>query len=143
MVQATKKKNDRLAWFKFDAGSFIMDTTGLSTRHAGVYIRLLSVYWVSGCTMPDDDVKLKRMLGVSGHEDEEAMTAMLDEFFPHDGNGKRYHADLDRQLADVVGYSKQQAERGKLRHSVQKPTAKVGVQAVISTPSHVDNYEDF
>lgn len=143
MAQIAKKKNDRMAWFKFDVGSFISDTTGLSSAHVGIYIRLLSLYWASGCTLLEDEVKLKRRLGVSCQEDEVAMADILDEFFPKDENGKRCHADLDRQLSETVNFSRQQSERGKLRHSVQKPTAKVEAQAVISTSSHVDDYEDF
>lgn len=143
MVQVTKKKSDRMAWFKFDVGSFISDTTGLSMRHVGIYSRLLSVYWASGCTLLEDEVKLKRRLGVSGQEDEEAMTDILDEFFPYDENDKRSHADLDRQLSETVNYSKQQSERGKLRHGGQKPTAKVEVDADTSPPSHTYDDEDF
>lgn len=143
MERTTKKNNDRMAWFKFDVGSFISDTTGLSMQHVGIYARLLSVYWAAGCALPDDEVKLKRRLGVSGQEDEEALKEILDEFFPMNENSKRSHADLDRQLSETVNYSKQQSERAKLRHSVQKPTAKVEAQAVISTSSHVDDYEDF
>jgi len=143
MEQTTKKKSDRMAWFKFDVGSFISDTTGLSMQHVGIYVRLLSVYWASVCTLPDDEVKLKRRLGVSGKEDEEALAEILDEFFPMNENGKRSHADLDRQLSETVNYSKQQSERGKLRHSVQKSTAKVEAQASISPSSHVDSSEDF
>lgn len=143
MEQATKKKSDRMAWFKFDVGSFISDTTGLSMRHAGIYSRLLSVYWTLVCTLPEDEAKLKRRLGLSGQEDEEAMVDILDEFFPQDENGKRTHADLDRQLYETVNYSKQQSERGKMRHSGQKPTAKVGVHADTPPSSNVYEHEEF
>jgi uncharacterized protein YdaU (DUF1376 family) len=143
MEQVTKKKNDRMAWFKFDVGSFISDTTGLSTRHAGIYIRLLSVYWTSVCTLPEDEVKLKRRLGLSGQEDEDAMAEILDEFFPYDENGRRYHAELDRQLSETVNYSRQQSERGKLRHNTQKSTVSMGVDADTSSPAHTYAAEDF
>lgn len=143
MVQVTKKKSDRMAWFKFDVGSFISDTTGLSMRHVGIYIRLLSVYWASGCTLLEDEVKLKRRLGVSCQEDEDAMTEILDEFFPYDENDKRSHADLDRQLSETVNYSRQQSERGKLRHGGQKPTVNMGVDADTSSSAHTYAAEDF
>jgi len=132
-----------MAWFKFDVGSFISDTTGLSMRHVGIYIRLISIYWASVCTLPEDEVKLKRRLGVSCQEDEEAMTDILEEFFPKDENGKRSHAELDRQLDETVNFSRQQSERGKLRHSTQKPTEKVQVHTDTFTSSRSHDYEEF
>lgn len=143
MAHIAKKKNDRMAWFKFDVGSFVTDTTGLSTSHVGIYIRLLSVYWASGCILLEDEVKLKRRLGVSCQEDEAAMADILDEFFPLDENGKRTHADLDRQLSETVNYSKQQSERGKLRHGGQKPTVGAGLATDTSSSNHSYDNDDF
>lgn len=94
-----------MAWFKFDAGSFIADTVGLSDTHVALYVRLMVVYWTSDNRLPDSPAILKRRLGVTASDQEAALEEIMAEFFP----GGR-HAGLDQQLAEVRGISDKAAQ---------------------------------
>lgn len=114
---ASKPKTDRMAWFKFDAGTFIADTTGLSHVHVAIYARLQALYWVYGTELNLTDVQLKRKLAVDDAEGEEALFEVIAEFFPRDPGGKLCHEALDKQLREVKEYSQSQSEKGKQRQA--------------------------
>ena len=114
---STKEKKDRMAWFKMDAGSFIADTTGLGNKEVGVYAKLMMLYWVSGNKLPEHSALLKRKIGItSSDEDEALLQAILNEFFPPNADGEHHHEQLDDQLDAIKGYSKMQSEKAKKRY---------------------------
>lgn len=113
-----RRKPDRMAWFKMDAGAFLADTTGLPSSHVGIYAKLICLYWTSGNQLPDNEAILKRKLLVTTPEDEAALQAVLAEFFP-DGR----HHGLDNQLDEVRATSQMQSEKAKARHTA-KPEPK-------------------
>lgn len=110
-MSASRKKSDRFAWFKMDAGLFFMETAGLSATHVGIYIRLMNFYWTGGCALPDDMKLLKRRVGVTTEAEEWAFQEIMDEFFP----GGR-HEYLDSYRAEVETNSRMQSEKALRRH---------------------------
>lgn len=129
----TKTKNDRMAWFKMDAGSFIADTTGFSNNEVGMYARLMVTYWASGNKLPTEDHQIQRKVSAVEENDKRNLDLILDEFFPVDDQGKRCHSHLDFCLQDIADYSKQQSDRGKLAHAKR--------QMPIAIP--IEDQEDF
>jgi len=114
-----KPKNDRLAWFKMDAGAFIADTMGLSNNDVGIYAKLTMLYWASGNQLPQEEGILKRKTGITSNEDSLALDSILNEFFPINEQGIRVNNNLDRQLEEIKEISQKQSRNGKLAH-VQK-----------------------
>ena len=131
----TKSKNDRMAWFKMDAGSFIADTTGFSNNEVGIYARLMAIYWASGNQLPTEDRQIQRKVSAVTEEDKRDLNLILDEFFSVNEQGKRCHSFLDDYLQGITSYSKQQSDRAKLGHSKKND--------VITIRSEVDDEEDF
>ncbi len=111
---AIRSKSDRMAWFKLDAGTFIGETSGLSSAHVGIYARLIALYWAFGNKLPDDPI-LRRRIGPLTAEDEAVLPAVLAEFFP---DGK--HRGLDSQLLDVQANSRKQSESAVKRWEKDK-----------------------
>ena len=115
-----REKKDRMAWFKMDAGSFIADTTGLGNKEVGVYAKLMMLYWVSGNKLPEHSALLKRKIGITSSEEDEALLqAILHEFFPPNADGDHHHEQLDDQLDAIRGYSKMQSDKAKKRYLPQ------------------------
>lgn len=134
-MTAPRRTSGRLSWFKMDAGAFLADTNGLPAAHVGILARLLSLYWTGGGSLPDNPAILKRKLGVTTSDDEQALQEVLAEFF-HDGR----HVQLDTQLEEVIENSRAQSERAKVRHH-GKPSAppKQDVRATQASSSHDDS----
>jgi len=118
-MTAPRKKSDRLSWFKMDAGAFLADTTGLPAAHVGIYARLLNLYWTQGAQLPDNPVRLKRLIAVNTPEDEQILQEVLEEFFPGNHNER-----LDIQLEEVAENSRAQSEKAKARYSKVAPGLK-------------------
>lgn len=138
-MTAPRRKSDRLSWFKFDAGAFIADTNGLPAIHVGIYARLLSLYWTGGGKLPENISILKRKIGITTSDDEQALQEVLEEFFP-DGR----HTQLDVQLEEVAEHSRAQSERAKVRHhgkTSAEPKHDVRATQASSTSDH--NPADF
>lgn len=108
---AAKTTKDSMGWLKLNVGMFSTETSGLSDTHIAVYVKLLLTYWTSGNKLPVIDSKLNRRLGIVDTEGEVALAEILNEFFPLDAEGNYSHAELDRQLEAIKGYSKLQSER--------------------------------
>lgn len=137
-MTAPRKKSDRLSWFKMDAGAFLADTTGLSAAHVGIYARLLNLYWTQGAQLPDNPVRLKRLIGISTPEDEQTLQEVLEEFFPGNRNER-----LDIQLEEVAENSRAQSEKAKARHSKAAPERKTVTQAASQSKDTVFDDTDF
>jgi uncharacterized protein YdaU (DUF1376 family) len=106
---ATKNKNDRMAWFKMDAG--------FSNSQVGMYARLMVIYWASGNKLPTEIHQIERKVGAVSDDDKRDLNLILDEFFYENEEGKRCHGFLDLSLQDITSYSKQQSDRAKSGHS--------------------------
>lgn len=133
------KKSDRLSWFKMDAGAFLADTTGLPAAHVGIYARLLSLYWTGVGSLPDNPSILKRKVGITTSDDEQALQEVLAEFFPDGRN-----VQLDTQLEEVRENSRAQSERAKARHHGKPPAPpKPDVRATQASGTSHDDSADF
>lgn len=109
---STRKKQDRMAWFKMDAGKFLFDTLGYSSIHKGIYASLMCLYWINGNRLTEDESTLRRKLGIATDEETKALKEVLGEFFP--GN---CHIDLDEHLESVKENSRMQSEKAKARYA--------------------------
>lgn len=130
-MSATRKKSDRLAWFKLDAGAFLTVTNGLPPDQVGILIRLMCTYWIHGAALPSSEKVLKRQIGVITETDEQAFREVMDEFFPSGRNEL-----LDIQMAETLAHSRMQSEKAARRH--HKAAAEVSKASTASS-----GYEDF
>jgi uncharacterized protein YdaU (DUF1376 family) len=117
---ATKPKEDRLAWFKHDPAKFNLDTAGLSNQAAGIYIKLMNLYWMNQLKLPPLKTTWIRQLGIvteSEHADLEQLLTELD--LKTDDDGYTI-PDLVRQLGDIRGFSAEQSARASSRYKKEK-----------------------
>lgn len=134
---ATKPKEDRLAWFKHDPAKFNLDTAGLSNQAAGIYIKLMNLYWMNQLKLPPLKSTWIRQLGIvtdSEHEDLEQLLTELDLKTEDEGYTI---PDLVRQLEDIRGYSSEQSKRATDRHRKEREEKEV------SEEEYVDDDKDF
>lgn len=110
-----------MAWFKMDAGAFITDTSGVSNAHAGIYCKLMCMYWQQGNSLAIQPHVLKRRLGITNPEEEAIFTQVLSEHFTND-DGEYRHINLDTQLQDVKDFSNQQSIRASKPRQSQNPS---------------------
>lgn len=120
MAAPRSGNNDRMAWFKMDAGRFNTDTAGYSLRQSGAYSQLMNLYWIMGNCLPADESGIMRRVGAVVPEDIEVVREVMGEFFPLDAEGKHRHALLDQQLTDVQIKSAQASAAAKSKSSKPK-----------------------
>lgn len=69
-------------YFRFYPTDFEADTSHLSMIEDGAYNRLLRLCWMTpGCSLPDDEVWIFRRCRARTDEEQEAIRAVLSEFF--------------------------------------------------------------
>lgn len=112
-----QKKGDRLAWFKFDPGLFMSQTQGMPNQQAGIYIRLLNLYWTHGNRLPANPARLRRALCITTPEEEKTLDELLEEFFPVGADSERHNEELDSQLEDVFQRSAKASAAAAARYS--------------------------
>lgn len=120
-----RRKSDRMAWFKLDAGAFMADTSGLSLAHAGAYARLLSLYWMGGNALPDTEGRIMRKVGATTEEDAQVVREALEEFFP---DGKHPALDDALQTIHEEGIRKRAAARQRWGSQPRQPSQPTGGQ---------------
>jgi uncharacterized protein YdaU (DUF1376 family) len=129
---ATKPKEDRLAWFKHDPAKFNLDTAGLSNQAAGIYIKLMNLYWMNQLKLPPLKSTWIRQLGIvtdSEHEDLEQLLTELDLKTEDEGYTI---PDLVRQLEDIRGYSSEQSKRATDRHRKEREEKEVSEEEFVN-----------
>lgn len=114
---ARKTTKDSMAWFKLPTTTFMLDMSGLSDTHVAIYVKLMITYWAGGNKLPELDHSIKRKVGVTSSESEQALIEILEEFFPKDDDGNHCHDELDRQLEEVIDFSAKQSARAKSSRS--------------------------
>lgn len=108
---AAKTSKDPMGWLKLNVGLFSSQTQGLSDTHIAIYIKLLIIYWTAGNKLPEAGVILNRRLGITDQAGEQALSELIAEFFPLDPEGNPAHPELDRQLSEIIDFSKKQSEK--------------------------------
>lgn len=91
---------------------FVGDTLQLSTEQIGAYMLMLMAMWNAGGTLPDDDVKLSRVVRMSLKK-WRAISADLLTFFERAG-GEISHKRLTKELRKSLVKSEARAAAGAL-----------------------------
>lgn len=93
-----------MPWFPRD---FIASTRHLALAERGAYRELLDAQWEMGC-IPDDPVRLARLLGITADEFAAIWPAIREKFVPVDGGlvNKRLEEHRDKALAQRIGVAK-------------------------------------
>lgn len=100
------------SWMPMYWRDYIADTQALSTVEHGAYLLLIGAYWTGGRPLPDDDVKLARIVHATPRE-WAAIRPALVEFFVIEG-GEWRHNRIDRELSNAVSvYERRQAASRK------------------------------
>jgi uncharacterized protein YdaU (DUF1376 family) len=111
-----KQKQDRMAWFKFDPASFNNDISGLPHEAAGIYIKMMNLYWITGNKPISIDSIFRRKMGIKSSSEEESLKIILEELFTEMDCGGFIHRDLDLQLDSIKKNSDLQRERVNARY---------------------------
>jgi len=113
-------RTSTIPYFPMDTGKFITDTIHLSNAQAGMYARLMALYWENDCNLPREE-KIKKALDIRGKGATEALKLVLEEFFP---NG---HSELlDDCRANALKVSETNGKNRKEGHAKkQQATPKV------------------
>lgn len=108
-------------WMPLYIADYLADTSHLSTLEHGAYLLLIMAYWRRG-GLPDDDIKLARITGLSVDDWFNVRSTVVQMF--HDG---WKHKRIDEELQRAEEKSKQASEAGKRsaearkRASVERP----------------------
>lgn len=141
MTQLQKKqKQDRMAWFKFDPAKFEHDISGLPHETAGIYIKMMNLYWITGNKPISIDSIFKRKIGIKTTSEEESLKIILEELFTEIDCGGYVHRDLDFQLDSIREFSNQQRDKVNTRYK-KKASNSLSTNQEISTSDEDD--EDF
>jgi len=104
--------NSGYYWFPWYPELYRLDTQHLTAEQDGIYRRLIDCYMESRQPLPDNDVALARIAGVS--VDAWAMAAaMLRPFFRPSKDGKLHHKKCDAELDRQDKLTRFQSEKGK------------------------------
>jgi uncharacterized protein YdaU (DUF1376 family) len=93
--------------FQLYVRDFLIGVMTLSNEEVGAYTRLLLYQWDTGC-IPDDPVKLARILGVSAEEAERLFMALAHKFVHvHDGCWRNERLENERKKQAAYNASQQ------------------------------------
>lgn len=106
-----------IPYFKFDAGQFLAETMGLPEASVGIYARLMALYWVGNCRLPDRE-DLECRLGIKTKQQRERLDDVLKRFFPGSNSN---HPRLDMCQFEAQEASQKQRERAQKRWNKEEP----------------------
>ncbi|PUE29022.1 hypothetical protein B9Z39_02795 [Limnohabitans sp. JirII-29] len=128
------KSTTTVPYFKFDSGHFLTETMGLPDDVVGMYIRMMAIYWESGCALPSDEL-LKMKLGVKGKKAADNLNLILAQLF---GGERRTHERLNQALTEVNGYKAKQSANAKAGWDARR--AAVRSEPATLTDSKFDEF---
>lgn len=102
-----------LNYMRFWIADYLADTAGLSLAEHGAYLLLLLEYYNKGAALPDDLARLNRICRATSVEEQEAVRAIAEQFFPVNGDGKRHNKRADAELAKAEEAIRQMSEAGR------------------------------
>lgn len=115
---------------------FVGDTLQLSTEQIGAYMLMLMAMWNAGGTLPDDDVKLSRVVRMSLKK-WRAISADLLTFFER-ANGEISHKRLTKELRKSLVKSEARAAAGALGGAAKAlKTRGSGMANAAGSPQHL------
>jgi uncharacterized protein YdaU (DUF1376 family) len=100
------------AWTAFYWRDYIADTGHLSLAQHGAYILLMAHYYSTGKPLPADLNQLGRICRCLKHDDSQAVTEVLAQFFVRDSDTYR-HKRIDQELAKHEQVASKYAARAK------------------------------
>ncbi|MFZ3191305.1 MAG: DUF1376 domain-containing protein [Candidatus Sulfotelmatobacter sp.] len=100
------------AWTAFYWRDYIADTGHLSLAQHGAYMLLMAHYYSTGNPLPADLDQLGRICRCLKHDDAQAVTDVLAQFFVRDGETYR-HKRIDQELARHQRKAEEYAARAK------------------------------
>ena len=107
-------------WKRFP-GDYGRDTSHLTIAQHGAYALLLDVYYSTEKPLPADISVLSRICRATTPDEQAAVKAVAEEFFPIGDDGKRHNGRADRQLEKDRAFAESQAQKARLpRKNSQK-----------------------
>lgn len=120
------------AWMPLYIGDYLKDTMTLTLEEHGAYMRLIMAYWVQN-GLPDDDVKLAAVVGVSAKQWQGLRKNLMGYFLLE--NGRLVHDRIDQELA------KAKAMAIKKKHASEKANKKRWGEKVPNGVRHASQTE--
>lgn len=94
--------------------AYMADTMHLTLEEHGAYLRLLMLAWrTPDCSLPNDDARIARMLGISGQRWRKIRPAVMDFWTLEDGRWSQKRLKKERLF--VAQKSKKNSENAKAR----------------------------
>ena len=87
-------------WYKKDIVAYRRATRQLKPIENGIYERLLDEYYATESPLPNDVRYLSRVAMTTQKWESVALSKVLDQFFPLNGDGLRHNARADEEIAD-------------------------------------------
>ena len=110
------------SWYPRYCGDYIRDTGHLSMMQDGAYNRLLDHYYATGKPLPAIAEQLQRICRAVAPVEQEALQAVIQEFFHLEGNVYRNHR-ADKEIAKMNNISEIRREVALRRYNKQPAIA--------------------
>jgi len=102
-----------LDWYPFYYNIFQADTLHLDPYQDGCYRRLIDHYMRTRQPLPDNDIALARIIGISLDDWQKMARAIVVPFFRH-SEGKLYHSFCDKMLDEQDAISRKKSLSGQI-----------------------------
>ena len=127
-------------WFAFNIGDYLRDTQGLSHEEKGVYVDLLCAYANCQKPLPDDDIRLARLAGLSKYKWGK-IRKVLEPLFVI-SNGVWILPRLDAQIARSLEKQAKNKQSGRLgglssgerRRAIAEANASTNLKRTLNKP---------
>lgn len=110
----------KLPYMPFFCDAYLVDTSVLSLEAQGAYMRLLAHMWLAGGSIPDDDKRIARMLGVHVNKWMN-IRKTLEGFFEKPTPGLLSQKRLQREYLKVEGKSEANRQNALTRWEGNSP----------------------
>jgi uncharacterized protein YdaU (DUF1376 family) len=100
-------------WYPFYYNIFQADTLHLDPYQDGCYRRLIDHYMRTRQPLPDNDIALARIIGISLDDWKKMARAIVVPFFRHN-DGKLYHSFCDKMLDEQDAISRKKSLSGQI-----------------------------
>ncbi|PRP68719.1 hypothetical protein BUE93_20860 [Chromobacterium amazonense] len=109
-------------FYKRFMGDYARATAHLSLAEHGAYTLLLDHYYATEKGLPADPVALFRICRAFTQEEQAAVQAVIDQFFPVAGDGMRHNSRADEQITEDmarIAIARENGKRGGRRKQTQ------------------------
>lgn len=120
----------------FYIADYMADTSHLTTVEHGAYLMLIMNYWQRGQSLPNDDRKLARIVGL-GPREWKRMRDTISEFFEISGSEWR-HTRVESELASLRAKSLKKRNGGLARAKQMHSKCSADAQLLIDTDTEAE-----